>query len=477
MCAGNDPAGSFASAMHELGFVAALKSANIRRTSRNWDGKNDSEKRSAMGMLTHFLVVIFSAGNFFQFLSSKRGDEAASKSTSYRFLEDEHFNWRKLVTCIAYNAITLISRLTSPSRVKCFVLDDSVIPRNKSKKVELLSWIYDHVNSKSVKGFDLLLLGWTDGFSFIPVAFNMIIMSRLVMTEEQKSDRQKAREKIDKRTNGYKARQDGMLSKPDAAIKMLESALAMGITASYVLMDTWFTNEPFIKRICALGLDVIGMVKDNKQQYWYKGKLYGLKDLYRIASNKRTDEIWGSIVVATKYSKIRVKLVFVRNRNSHDKYVVLLSTDTELSDREIIRIYGNRWSIECCFKACKSLLQLGKENKGLSYDLTISTTALAILRFTILEWIRRKENDQKTFGEIFRVCLDDIADMDLTTALRDLMEIISTGVKDGSVSLSASARAKLVSWYLSQPHFIQALFPDFMAEVPEELKEALAVAG
>ena len=284
--------------------------------------------------------------------------------------------------------------------------------------VELLSWTFDHVIGKSVKGFNLLLLGWTDGFSFIPVAFNMMISSRLVIAEDQKSDKQKAREKIDKRTNGYKARQDGLLAKTDAAIKMLESALTIGITASYVLMDTWFTNEPFIRRICAMGLDVIGMVKDCKQQYWYNGKLYGLKDLYRIASNRRTDEIWGSIVVATKYSNIKVKLVFVRNRNSRDKYVVLLSTDTDLSDQEIIRIYGNRWSIECCFKACKSLLQLGKENKGLSYDLTISTTALALLRFTILEWIRRKENDQKTFGEIFRVCLDDIADMDLTTALR-----------------------------------------------------------
>ena len=56
------------------------------------------------------------------------------------------------------------------------------------------------------------------------------------------------------------------------------------------------------------------------------------------------------------------------------------------------------------------------------------------------------------------------------------MEIISNGVMDGNVILSASARAQLVSWYLSQPQFIRALFPDFMEEVPEELREAFATA-
>ena len=34
-------------------------------------------------------------------------------------------------------------------------------------------------------------------------------------------------------------------------------------------MDTWFTNEPFIKRVTEEGLHVIGMPKDNKQEYRY----------------------------------------------------------------------------------------------------------------------------------------------------------------------------------------------------------------
>lgn len=41
--------------------------------------------------------------------------------------------------------------------------------------------------------------------------------------------------------------------------------------------------------------------------------------------------------------------MFVRNRNKKNEYIVLLTTDCSLSDREVVRIYGRRWSIEVFF--------------------------------------------------------------------------------------------------------------------------------
>ena len=35
-------------------------------------------------------------------------------------------------------------------------------------QMELLSRVYDHVIHKTVKGFNMLTLGWTDGYSFVP---------------------------------------------------------------------------------------------------------------------------------------------------------------------------------------------------------------------------------------------------------------------------------------------------------------------
>ncbi|MGN6712581.1 hypothetical protein [Anaerocolumna jejuensis] len=74
------------------------------------------------------------------------------------------------------------------------------------------------------------------------------------------------------------------------------------------------------------------------------------------------------MVVSTKSKGIKVKIVFVRNHNKKSECLYVLSTDISLNASEIIRIYGNRWSIEVFFKASRSFMKLGKEFQGRSYD-------------------------------------------------------------------------------------------------------------
>lgn len=85
------------------------------------------------------------------------------------------------------------------------------------------------------------------------------------------------------------------------------------------------------------------MLNDNGQMYHYKGKLVNLK---QIASDyirfNALGDIFGSITASTKKHHIPVKLVFVRNRNKRNEYIIILSTDCSLSDAEIIRGYGYR---------------------------------------------------------------------------------------------------------------------------------------
>lgn len=66
-----------------------------------------------------------------------------------------------------------------------------------------------------------------------------------------------------------------------------------------------------------------------------------------------------------------------------------------MSSEEIVRTYGNWWSIELFFCASKSLLDLGSEFQGLSYDMTVSSTAIVFTRYILIEWLRRKKNDQR----------------------------------------------------------------------------------
>lgn len=457
----------FINAIRELKISTLLKQSNICKTSRSRNG-DGGKKRTAFEIFQFLLMLVFEGTNLFRFPGSKKQDIACAKSTYYRFLSNCHYNWRRFLLLLSGKAAAYFSTLTRPERVKCFVLDDSVIPRAKSKKVELLSFVHDHVIHKTVRGFNLLLLGWTDGYSFLPVAFNM-----LASANEQKRINP-VNKSIDKRTNGAKVREDAVMKKPEAAAALIHNALEAGIEASCVLMDTWFTNEPFIHTVLSEGLDVIGMVKDNKQQYRYRGKLLGLKELVRYMRIDPTQNILGYVVVHTKKYNIAVKLVFVRNRNKKDEYIVLLSTDCSLPASEVVRRYGNRWPIECCFKACKSLLKLGKEFHGVSYDLTVSSTALIFTRFILLEWIRRKHNDDKTIAELFFVCCEDIQDMEYTTALRSLMSIFAAGIRNGNIIIDETVRIQLLEWFVSQPAFIQSIFPEFINGIGSD-KEDLSI--
>ena len=437
----------FSDAIKELECGKMLRKANITKNCGI----------PAFEVFQFLLLLVFQGKNLFRFLNSKHKDQAVSKNTYYRFLNETSYHWKKFLLLLAVKVTSVFDTLTRQERVKVLVLDDSVIKRNRSKKVELLARVYDHVEHKFQKGFTLLTLGWSDGYSFVPVSFNML-------SSAKKSNRyQEMSADIDRRSNGYKARKESLMAKTDAAVLMIERALNAGVKADYVLMDTWFTTEPMIQSILAQGLDVIGMVKQLKQRYHYKGKAYTLPELQKFVSFDGARDIFGSLCVTTK-NGIPVKIVFVRNRNKRSECLYLLSTDCSLSNAEIVRIYGNRWSIECFFKATKSFMKLGTEFQSRSYDAIVSHTTIVFTRYIILEWLRRKQNDQKTHGELFFMFCDDIQDMDLTRALQGLMSVFTDIVSIVSAEITELLKSKVNDWMTSQPLFIQAILGDLCWE-------------
>lgn len=84
----------------------------------------------------------------------------------------------------------------------------------------------------------MLTLGWLDAYSFVPVEFNMLSSAK------QTNRYQKISDKIDHRTNSYKARKENLLNQSDAAIFLIQRVLHAGIPADYMLLiDTWFTTK------------------------------------------------------------------------------------------------------------------------------------------------------------------------------------------------------------------------------------------
>ena len=118
---------------------------------------------------------------------------------------------------------------------------------------------------------------------------------------------------------------------------MLDRALASGMTASYVLMDSWFTFAPLIQEIIKRGLDVIGMVKATNQRYLHNGRALSLQELYKVASpvQGKGKGILRSIRTQM-VPGIPIVMVFVRHRSKKNEWLAILSTDLTLTEEEII---------------------------------------------------------------------------------------------------------------------------------------------
>lgn len=433
----------------KIALLEAFKTLKIGELLRK-SGIRKAQGISIIEVFKFLLLLVFQGKNLYRFLDSSRSDLAVSKNTYYRFLNESTYNWRRFLSLLSTKVIIALNKLTRSERVNVLILDDSIVTRNRSKNVELLAKIYDHATHRFQKGFTMLTLGWSDGYSFIPTDFAMI-------SSPNQENRLQEATSLDKRTNGYKRRKESIQKKTDIAISLIQNALKQGISADYVLMDTWFTHEPMIQSILDEGLNVIGMVKQLKQKYTYKGKSYLLNELRTLVPKNSSSNILGSVIAKTK-TGIFVKLVFVKNRNNKREWLTLLSTDLSLSEEEIVRIYGNRWSVEVFFKSIKSFMKLGTEFQGRSYDMMISHTTIVYTRYIFLEWLRREEKDQKTFGELFFMFCDDIQDMDLSTALQSLMSLFLDQLKVVGSKKQESVKSQLQLWIDSQASFIKALF-------------------
>lgn len=344
------------------------------------------------------------------------GELGFQKDAAYELLENPRYNWRQFLLKLAMKIIGVLDLLTSKERERVLVVDDSDYDRARSKKVELLAKIYDHNSGKYLKGFKLLTLGWGDGVTFLPLDFVLRSSANAV------NRIQGITKDLDKRTCGYKRRIEAMTKSTDALEVMVKRVMAFGVRADYLLMDSWFCFASLIRKLSA-HLQVICMAKDLKSNFYqYRGESLRLGRLYQqLKKRPGRAKILASIVLPMVNGPT-VKLVFVRNRNGRG-WLALLSTDTNLPDKEIIRIYGKRWDIEVFFKMAKHHLNLEREVQLRDYDGLVAHTSLVFTRYLFLALQQRFHDDPRSIGSLFYACCDEMQDLTLFEALHRLLTL------------------------------------------------------
>jgi IS4 transposase len=370
---------------------------------------------SPLAIFEAIFMLAFRGQNFYRGIVQNE-HLGFQKDVAYDLLGNPRYNWRQFLFKLVVKIISVLEMLTSEEREKVLVADDSDYDRSRSKKVELLAKIFDHNSKKYLKGFKLLTLGWTDGVSFLPLDF--VLRS----SAEAKNRIQGIIKDLDKRTCGYKRRQEAMTKSTDLLVVMVQRTLALGIRADYLLMDSWFCFASLIAKLSA-HLPVICMAKDMTSNFYrYKDAPLRLGKLYeKMKKRPGKARILASVVVPMVNGPL-VKIVFVRNRNGRG-WLALLSTNTALPDEEVIRIYGKRWDIEVFFKMAKHHLNLEREVQLRDYDGLVAHTSLVFTRYMFLALQQRFHDDPRSIGSLFYACCDEMKDLTLFDALNRLLTL------------------------------------------------------
>lgn len=380
-----------------------------------------------MDIFRYLFCLLFSDRSMYMQRKTGVFKESFSKNTVYRFLNSTKTNWQRFTTLLSANIINdFMKPLTSDDRKDVFIIDDSLFDRSRSKKTELLAKVFDHCSMKYKRGYRMLTLGWSDGNSFVPV--NHCLLS----AADDKNLLYKA-ECFDGRSLAGKRRSQSRRKATDVMVELIHAAQKAGITAKYVVFDSWFSSPKTIQALKKEeNLDVIAMVKrSSKIKYGYQCKNLNIKEIYSRNKKRRgRSRYLLSVNVTVGEEQIPAKIVCVRNKSKRKDWLALISTDTSLSEEEIIRIYGKCWDIEVFFKSCKSYLYLVKECRSTSYDALNAHVAIVFTRYMMLSVEQRRNTDDKTICELFFCLLDELDDITFSHSMRIIIDALMDAVME-----------------------------------------------
>ena len=208
------------------------------------------------------------------------------------------------------------------------------------------------------------------------------------------------------KSNAYKRRVEGNDGKNILALHMIQRVLKSGIYVDYLLVDSWYAKPNFINEVKENGIDVIARLSKSNRIWQFTGKYNTLESLYIQTNKTKTlklgnyNSIKYTYVSTTTTHKTlgRVKIVFIKTK---DNLIPIISTNTNLSDIEIINTYKKRWNIEQGYKDLREYFQFGKEENRI-YEAIIARITLSFLAYNLTSYINRVQNEPQTLGNLFR---------------------------------------------------------------------------
>ena len=358
------------------------------------------------------------------------------KDVFYRLKNNPAIGRRRLLWYISMKFIKLTESVSSEEDKKkphYLIFDDTAIEKT-GRKMEFIGKVYNHVVHRTVLGYRLLAMLYWDGKSSIPLDFS--IHRELGQNESKpygmtaKERRRQFSKKRIKESESRRRIEELDMSKIYMVIKMLYTAVFHGLRIDYVLCDSWFSCEALVKSVIDCGTHLIGMYKFVTTKFLYRGKSVTYKTINAMISKthycrrlklyyKRADVLYDGIPVTLFFSRIGL----------NGDWKVFITTDRNLSFKQLVEHYQVRWTIEVFFKEEKGLLNLGGCQSN-DFDAHIADATVSMITYILLSFRYRFEHYESK-GELFRVMNADCLRMTLDKRIWELfVEVIRTIAED-----------------------------------------------
>ena len=380
------------------------------------------------------------------FLSGFAHLSEAQKDTLFRLKNNHRYNWRRFLYLVSKRFTVLAeenSKRSLPNseassrsgQSTCMILDDTV-QHKRGKKIEGIGRVFDHVSKRYILGFKTLMLAFWDGVNTIPLDFSL-------HSERGKNKKRpfgltlkeiKARysKERSKESHGYKRLSEMTQNKITTGLAMIKRALRHQFIPDYVLVDSWFSSKGFIKAIRSYrkgAIHFLGQLRMDKRKYACEGKRFTARELKQHLKKKTRRSRWFNaryIEAQVQYQGVgEVKLFFSRF-SKQGAWHLLLTTDTNLTYNEALRLYNTRWTIEVMFKELKQHLNFGRCQSN-DFDAQIADTTISLVTHTILSLYKRI-HDYIPLGQIFRKFREMLLQTTLAQRLWNLFLFVVTSL-------------------------------------------------
>ena len=411
------------------------------------------------------------------YLFSRTAMQAFTKSKKdiiYDFMKREDVNWRGLNLQSAKKVY--LSENLKACGYKAFVLDDSVKIRT-GKKMAGISYHFDHLTGRTVRGEQVLTLGYTTEKSFLPLDSDIFISAKPLATSV--NDFQ------DKRSTAAKRHQEGVnLTKPQMAEQMIKRAVRSSIIADYLLADAWFGNKPMVR--IALENNIIPLLRMKKGNTKYniilnsQEKQLNAVEIYQTCVRKQWDKLSASSI-RVKIVDLQlnlaesdkdpdqmqdIRLLFVKSFNEDPKeskestsWALFLTTDLTLSAAKMLEIYSLRWGIEVYFKESKQYLGFLKEQTE-SFASHIASIHLTAIRFCMLVYGKHNHDDMLRVCDVRSQISESLTQLSYAKQLWVLFKALLSNTLDEFLEIVGKNNINKISQRMEEKvnaFFIQAL--------------------